>query len=154
MLRTPLLAAGLTLAMAPAADAMIQIDRGIAGARLGNSKAEVRAALGTPARVVTGSNDFGPFTEFRYRGKLRVTFQGNTEVTGVSTTGLGDRTARGVGVGSREAAVKQKVPGVTCSTIAGFRSCDTKQGLPGQRLTSFRIKNGRVTRVTVAIVID
>src|SRR5215218_2439297 len=95
---------------APAsADAMIQVDRGIAGARLGNSRAEVRAALGTPSKVTSGTNDFGPWVNYRYAGGLRVTFQGRTQVTSVSTSGRGDRTSRGVGVGSSEAAVKARV---------------------------------------------
>ena len=143
------------LAAAPAAQALIQIDRGIAGARIGNSQAEVRAALGRPSAIVTGTNDFGPYTQFRYRrARLRVTFQGQTRVTAVSLTGPGDRTARGVGVGSSEQAVKDRVAGVTCETFGGFRSCHTKQGLPGQRITDFAIRGGRVSRVTVGIVID
>src|SRR4051812_6942465 len=75
--RTLILASCAGFLLLPAtADAMIQIDKGIAGARLGNTKAQVRAALGAPAKVTTGTNDFGPFTEFRYRGGLRVTFLG------------------------------------------------------------------------------
>jgi hypothetical protein len=157
MLRRTLSAAacGTVLLVIPAsADAMIQIDRGIAGARIGNTRAEVRAALGTPKRVRTGTNDFGPFTEYRYRGGIRVLFQGGTSVSSVSTTGLGDRTARGIGVRSTERAVRRKVPGVTCQTTGGFRSCHTGDFLPGKRVTDFAIRNGRVTRVTVGIVID
>jgi hypothetical protein len=153
-----LAASALTLAvtlLAPvSAGAIIQLDRGIAGARLGNSKAEVRAALGNPARVRNGTNDFGPFTEFRYRGGIRVTFQGRTEVTGVTTTGLGDRTSRGVGVRSTENAVEQRVPGVACETFSGTRICQRGEGLPGERVTAFFLRNGRVVRVTVAFVID
>jgi hypothetical protein len=153
-----LAASALTLAvtlLAPvSAGAIIQLDRGIAGARLGNSKAEVRAALGNPARVRNGTNDFGPFTEFRYRGGIRVTFQGRTEVTGVTTTGLGDRTSRGVGVRSTENAVEQRVPGVACQTFSGTRICQRGEGLPGERVTAFFLRNGRVVRVTVAFVID
>jgi hypothetical protein len=37
------------LAAPSAASALIQVDKGIAGARLGNSRADVRKALGTPA---------------------------------------------------------------------------------------------------------
>jgi hypothetical protein len=146
---------GALLLLLPAsADAMIQVDRGIAGARIGNSRAQVRAALGTPTRVHNGSNDFGPFTEYRYAGGLRVTFQGGTKVSSVSTTGLGDRTSRGIGVGSTERAVRRKVPGVKCETTAGFRSCHTGKFLAGHRVTDFAIKAKRVTRVTVGTVLD
>lgn len=148
----PILAAAL-LAPAPAG-AVIQLDRGIAGARIGNTKAEVRAALGNPNRVRNGSNEFGPFTVFRYRGGITVTFQGRTQVTAVTTTGLGDRTNRGVGVRSTENAVEQRVPGVSCETFSGTRICQRGEGLPGERITAFFLRNGRVTRVTVGRVID
>ena len=91
------------------ADQPQQVDRGIAGARLGNSRAEVRAALGTPASARSGTNDFGRFLQWRFKGGITVIFQGRREVSTVSTTGRGDRTRRGAGVGSTEAAVKARV---------------------------------------------
>ena len=137
-----------------AAAALIQVDKGIAGARLGNSRAEVRTALGSPNRVISGTNDFGLFVDYRYRGGVRVLFQGRTKVTSVSTTGRGDRTTRGVGVGSLESTVKKRVPGVKCETFAGVRSCHTGAFDPGRIVTDFMLRKGRVTRVTVGRVID
>ncbi len=157
MPRALLAAAGAVaalLAAAPAAQALIQVDRGIAGARLGNTQAEVRAALGPPARVTRGNNDFGPFVVFRYPAGLRVTFQGASTVTAVSTTGLGDRTAAGVGVGSSEGDVDDRVPGVLCESIAGDRLCHTGTFAAGERMTVFLIRGGAVSRVDVGIVID
>jgi hypothetical protein len=149
-----ILALLVPLALAPGASALVQVDKGIAGARLGNTKAQVRAALGRPASVHNGTNDFGPFTTYRYRGGITVGFQGRTEVTSVSTTGRGDRTARGVGVGSRESTVRRRVRGVRCETVAGTRSCHTHRFRIGEVITDFLIKHGRVTRVTVGRVID
>jgi hypothetical protein len=150
--------AALVLAMvllaAPSASALIQVDRGIAGARLGNTKAQVRTALGQPRRVVNGNNVFGRFTVFRYAGGIRVTFQSGNRVTAVTTTGLGDRTARGVGVGSTGRAVRRRVPGVICEAVPELRICQTGTGEPGERTTAFFIRNGRVFRVTVGFVID
>ena len=100
--------------------------QGIAGARLGNTIAQVQAALGRPARAANGSNDFGRFRQETYAGGITVFYQGGRTVTSVATTGLGDRTAKGVGVGSSEAAVRANVPGVRCETIAGSRSCHTQ----------------------------
>ncbi len=137
-----------------AAQALIQVDRGIAGARLGNSRAEVRAALGTPASTRSGTNDFGPFLQWRFRGGISVLFQGRREVSTVSTSGRGDRTVRGVGVGSTEAAVKARVRGVRCETIAGFRSCHTGRFTVGEVVTDFLIRNGKVTRVSIGRVLD
>ena len=148
---TTLLAA---LALPASASALIQVDRGIAGARLNNTRAEVRAALGAPVRVVRDRNIFGPTLSFRYRGGITVFFQGRRRVTAVFTTGRGDRTIRGVGVGSSERAVRRRVPGVRCDTVSGTRSCHTNEFAPGQRVTDFRIRNGKVTRVAVAFVID
>ena len=150
-----LIASATALSFPAGAAALIQPDRGIAGARLGNTKAEVRAALGKPGRVKRGMNDFGPFTVFRYRGAISVTFQGNRRVTSVTTKGHGDRTIRGVGVGSSERSVQRRVPGVTCETFFGTtRSCHTGDFSAGTRVTDFRIRDGRVTRVTVGFVID
>ena len=142
------------LAVPATAEAMIQIDQGIAGVRLGNTKAQVKAALGNPASIRTGTNDFGSFTVWRFAGKIKVTFQSGPTVTAVSTSGLGDRTANGVGVRSKESRA-DALAGVKCETIAGTRSCHTGSFTAGKRVTDFLIgKNHRVKRVTVGFVID
>ena len=142
------------LIAAPAASAMIQVDKGIAGARINNTKAQVHAALGKPTSKQTGHNDFSVFLEEHYRGGITVFYQGAKRVSSINMTGLGDRTSRGIGIGSTEAAVRAKVPGVKCETTSGSRSCHTHDFLAGQRVTDFFIKNGKVARVTVGIVID
>ncbi|HEX8068173.1 MAG TPA: hypothetical protein VF520_16780 [Thermoleophilaceae bacterium] len=150
----PALAAAVLLAAPSQAAALIQVDQGIGGARIGNSQKEVKTALGDPDLVKTGSNDFGAFTQFYYAGGLRIFFQGDKEVTSATTVGTGDRTAKGIGVGSTEKSVKKKVPGVKCETSVGVRSCHTNEFEPGQRVTDFVLKSGRVVRVTVGIVVD
>ena len=148
------LAAVAALALPAAAPALVQVDKGLAGARLGNTIAEVHAALGRPRRVANGRNDFGSFRQETYAGGIVVFYQGARRVTSVVTTGLGDRTAKGVGVGSSEATVRANVPGVRCETIVGSRSCHTNSFRAGRRITDFFIRRGKVTRVTVGIVID
>ena len=150
---TCFLTAAAVLVLAPSADAMIQLDRGIAGARLGNTKAQVRAALGKPRSVVNRNGEFGRTTTYSYRGGVRVIFL-EGRVTLAGTTGRGDRTRRGIGVGSTEQAVKAKVPGVTCNTFEGTRLCQRGAEQPGERGTIFFIESGRVTRVDVAVLID
>jgi hypothetical protein len=150
---TLVLTAAALLLLVPSAEAVIQLDRGIAGARIGNTKAEVRAALGKPRNVVNRNGEFGRTTTFTYRGGLRVIFL-EGRVTLAGTTGLGDRTNRGVGVGSTEQAVKDKVPGVTCATFQGTRMCQRGAQQPGERGTIFFIENGKVSRVDVAVLID
>jgi hypothetical protein len=155
LLVTLTLLSGLAVMVPGEAAAIIQIDRGISGVRIDNTKRQVRAALGTPKNIDHGSNDFGPFTEFRYAGKIRVLFSGGNRVTLVSTRGLGDRTARGVGVGSTRRAVRNRVPGVTCEPPSiGLRVCHTNEFVGGQRVTSFILRNGRVIRADVGVVID
>jgi hypothetical protein len=154
-LRLILAALAASLLLPGSAGAMIQMDKGIAGVRLNNTRDQVRAALGTPTKINSGTNEFGQFVEYRFAGGIRVLFQGGEQVSLVSTTGLGDRTTRGVGVGSTERAVRTKVPGVKCETIGGVRSCHTGAFAPGKVVTDFALNaKKRVTRVTVGIVID
>jgi hypothetical protein len=156
-LRLPLagaLAATAALALPAAAPALVQIDQGIAGARLGSTVAQVHAALGRPSRVSNGSNDFGRFRQETYAGGIEVFYQGARTVTSVVTRGVGDRTAKGIGVGSGEAAVRAKVPGVRCETVSGSRSCHTHTFTAGRRVTDFFLRRGKVVRVTVGFVID
>lgn len=142
------------LLTAASAQAIIQVQRGISGVRLGMSAARVRASLGNPSKIKRGRNDFGRFTEYVYEGGITVTFQGNADVTAVTTTGRGDLTSRGVGVGSTETQVRKGVPAVTCETVAGTRSCHVGALLPGRRVTDFLLRNRRVSRVSVGFVID
>ena len=119
------------------------------------TRPEVRAKKGDPRRVEHGTNDFGPYTIFRY-GRLWVVFQGNAGATAVSTRRPGQQTAEGIGVGSTEAELRATYS-VRCRTEAGtFRHCWTGRFRPGRRVTDYRItlSTRLVKRVTVAYVID
>jgi hypothetical protein len=148
-----LLLAGCLLAPSTAG-AVIQLDRGIAGARFGGTKAEVKIALGQPSRVRNANNEFGLFTVCIQRGGIRVTFQSGDTVMPATTVGLGDRTGRGVGVRSTQAAVENRVPGARCESFGQTTIRTRGELLPGERVNSFFIRNGRVFRVTAAFVID
>lgn len=141
------------LAIPASASAVIVPQRGIAGVALNQTKQKVRAVAGAPVRIVRGTNEFGQYTVFRYRG-LTVNFQGNRQVTAVSTGSRAQRTASGVGVGSTEAQLTAAIPAVTCESFGEFRSCTLGVLEPGRRVTDFRIKNGKVNRVVVSFVID
>src|SRR2546423_1558991 len=82
------------LLLAAPAGAVLILQKGMAGIRLGMTQSKVRAKLGKPASVAHGSNDFGNYTELRYSG-LRVTFQGNATVTASWTNRRRQRTAPG-----------------------------------------------------------
>lgn len=150
-----LFAAAALLLLAGPAGAVIKVQKGMAGIRLNMTKQQVRDARGAPRRIRHGSNDFGPYAEYRYRGRIIVTFQGNRRVTAITTSGRRERTRRGIGVGSTETALRAKVRVTSCETFAGIRSCQVGKSLGGHRVTAFIFnRHGRVKRVTVGFVID
>lgn len=136
----------------PASGAIVP-QRSIAGVSLGASEAKVRMVIGAPLQVRRGRNDFGPFVELGYR-RLRFTLQGGRQVTAVTTTRPAERTASGVGVGTTERAVLRGIRAVSCATSFGSRRCTIGDELPGETVTVFFIAKGKVSRVTLGIVID
>ena len=70
------------------------------------------------------------------------------------TTSPLEQTASGVGVGSTKAQVKAGVPNVTCKNESGFKHCFVGEFLPGRTVTDFRLRNGRVSAVSIGFVID
>jgi hypothetical protein len=155
MARIALLTVAAVLLAAAPAGAVIRPQKGMAGVRLGMSQTQMRDVLGDPTMTKQGQNDFGPFTQFLYPHSVTVTFQGNRNVTGISTRGRTEKTERGVGVGSTEAAVKRKVGHVRCETISGKPTCHVGSFEAGHRVTVFLIsKTGKVATVTVGFVLD
>jgi hypothetical protein len=146
--------AAMLLAAAPA-HAVIRPQKGMAGVRLGMSQTQMKDTLGDPVRTRQAQNDFGPYTQFIYPHSITVTFQGNRDVTGISTRGRTEKTERGVGVGSSESAVRAKVGHVHCETISGSHTCHVGSFQAGHRVTVFLIsKHGFVVSVTVGFVLD
>jgi hypothetical protein len=153
--RVTLIAVAVALFAAAPAQAVIRPQKGMAGVKLGMTQSQMRAKLGEPTRTKQGMNDFGPFTQFVYPHSITVTFQGNRRVTGILTRGRTEKTERGVGVGSTETAVRQKVGHVRCETIAGSHACHVGSFRSGHRVTVFLIsKTGHVVSVTVGFVLD
>lgn len=147
-------ATGLAVVAASPATATIEPQRSIAGISVGMTGAQVRQVLGAPLATVRGSNDFGPYTQLRYPFRVVVTLQGRTRVTSVSTSGVRERTANGIGVGSTRAQVLARVRGARCESSFGIARCYVGSFEPGTRVTDFLLEAGRVTRVTVGTVID
>jgi hypothetical protein len=148
------------LAWAGTASALIVPQQSIAGIALNMTRPEVKAKKGEPDRIIHGTNDFGPYTQFIYRnsaGKLRATFQGNAGATGVDTNRGNQFTAENIHVGSTETALHDAYPHLHCRTeSSNFRHCWTGRFQAGHRVTDYRIaiSTGRVKHITVAFVID
>ena len=117
------------------------------------SQAEVRATLGKPRHDLVGHNHVGPNTIFIYSG-YQVMFQGNKAVTQIETTLAKERTLGGVGVGSTRAQVRAGVKGVKCEGSVASGHCYLGKFVPGARVTDFFLRNGKVWRVIVGIVVD
>jgi hypothetical protein len=135
---------------------IIDVQRGIGGATLGMSEAQVRQKLGEPLCVAQVHDSTGPYTEFSYSDGFTVAFQRGGSYSGgassFAVTGTRVRTSDGVGVDSPEADVKAHVAGAICETLAPYRSCHLGKYQPGKTLTEFIIARGRVTRVRIARV--
>ncbi|MDQ2984517.1 MAG: hypothetical protein M3R70_11460 [Actinomycetota bacterium] len=131
------------------AAAKIVVQRSIAGVKLNMTQAKVKSILGRPNSVVRGTNEFGRWKEFRYF-RLAVTFQGEANVTNLSTSRTNERTANDIGVGSTKAEVRAKIRGVRCDRL----TCWVGRFLPGSKVTTFFLKRGLVSRVGLGLVID
>jgi hypothetical protein len=143
-----IVAAALTLGSA--AGATIVIGKGIGGVFLGMSPAQVREVLGAPAGIVHARLYYAPQLEYLYPHYL-VIFEGQRAVTSISTTSHGEKTATGVGIGSKRAAVKSRVPHIRCND-GRSGSCYLGRFLTGNVVTQFDFSNGRVSQVFIGLV--
>ena len=150
-------AAAASAAAAPSTDALIRPGKAIGKAQLGMTEAQVRRALGPPLAVVRKQLGFGRVeVEYQYAaGYLFVHLRGprrSVRVVRVVTYQRTERTASGVGVGSRERALLRAYRGrLRCSKletarhggvlfVVGERTCTLAAGAAR---TVFRI-DGRV----------
>jgi hypothetical protein len=156
--RAAALAVGLSLVAAAPAQARIVPQQGIGGIRLAMTAREVRSHLGAP--------DLARFVDDPIQGRVRVYRYGrnvarfspgdlhDARVNTVTTTSRAERTSRGVGVGSSRRQVAHRVPRVRCAVVSGADLCLIGMLRPGRTVTTFFITDGRVSRVTVGVVID
>jgi hypothetical protein len=135
------------------ASAKIVPQRGIAGANLDMTQAQLRAKLGKPDKVQRPTSPiFGKYTTWFYGGTSVDMF--NTQdrkVFNLSTTSKSEKTSTGVGVGSTAAAVRKGVKRSQCDS----QHCWVGHFEGGDKVTDFRLSpHGRVTRVTIGYVLD
>jgi hypothetical protein len=150
----PLLLATLAaalLAAAPAAQARIVPNKGMAGVRLGMTAQRVLKILGSPSRDITNREGLTIYT-YRHR-KLRVTFTAGRyywHAFAIYTWGRKERTRQGIGVGSRESTLRHRLRGEQCLTNSIGRYCILGGGDEGVTPeTDFRIRHHRVVSVNI-----
>ena len=148
--RAAVVAAAAALILPSPADAVIRLNQGMAGVRIGMTPAEVRERLGAPS----SRTRHGRITNLIYRRPGVVVSFLARRVVVLSTAGRRERTRRGVGVGSTERAVRRLVPGARCESAEGVRTCSVGGLDVGDRNTVFVLRGGRVRSVTVARVFD
>jgi hypothetical protein len=139
------------LAAAPPAQ-MVVLGHGIAGVSLGATRRALAVRLGKGRVLRSGKGSYGPFVVVRYaRPALTVTYvQGVASVVSTSSTAYATRD--GIAVGSTNARMRA-VYGKRLR-CGNFQICTIGQALPGHALTTFDLKNARVSRIDVTAVLD
>jgi len=156
--RLTLLVTGLALMLAPATEARIVPQRGIAGIALKMTRAQIVGTKGKPDGEHFIRNEIiGRQRMVRY-GRTRAFFGGFSRRAGIVTVNTRDpreRTRSGVGVGSTVDEVRHGVRGIKCRREFGIHTCFKGRFRPGERVTVFDIsRRGRVSLVLVGFVID
>lgn len=127
---------------------------GMANVELGMQKRQVIDVIGKPKIVKKGRHEFGRYKTLRYgvKGRKLTVNLLRGRVIMVSTEKRSELTSSGVGVGSTKKQVRRRVPGVRCQSALGL--CHVNEFLPGEKVTTFHLESGKVTRVDVGTVID
>jgi hypothetical protein len=158
MRRLALLTATALVALTAPAAATIVPQEGMLGIELRQTLTQVRSELGAPDGILFVENDIVGRQRIYIYGRSRVIFdsdQRNARVLSINTTSRRERTASGVGVGSTRGDVKRNVRGARCKVEFGVDHCYRGSFQPGRRVTDFLInRRGRVSRVTIGIVVD
>jgi len=156
-----LIAACAMALAASAASARVQSlipQKSLGGLKIGMVASQVRGVVGKPdSNKIVNHPLMGKTRQMKF-GLVEVTFRGTASsatVVNLSTTSRKERTSGGIGVGSSEKALKSKLTGERCVTELGYRHCYIGKRSAGFVVTDFSIsKSGRVTRITLGLVID
>lgn len=155
-MRSALLGSLVAMLVLPAAaSAEIVPQRSIMGVQLQMTEAEVRSVAGEPDSVRSRPHEImGRYTQYRY-GRTKIGLGEGSGVFFVSTRDRSERTATGIGVGSRKRAVRRRLSGERCRNEYGIHHCWLGRWRAGRTVTDFRLnRKKRVKQVTLAIVID
>jgi hypothetical protein len=140
-------AGAIALAVAAPAQARIIPGRGMAGVRFGMPQQRVLDILGDPDTDYTYRSGLTTYTYNRL--KLRVTFAPAVTTNNVFmlfTSGRGERTKQGVGVGTSLRTLRRKLHGEHCLRNSAGHFCELGGRDAARPSTSFKL--GRHNRVT------
>jgi hypothetical protein len=144
------------------AGATIVPGKGMAGVELDDCRDAVAAELGKPDSTVTRTDFAGRYKVSSYRARgLKITFRPGescARAVAIFTSKGEERTAEGVGKGTRRSTLRARLRGERCRPYRvprRVRSCTIGSFRPGTVVTDFRIDSkARVSSVSVALVID
>ena len=146
------------LSFASPVAAVIVPGQGMAGIRPRMSESQVRARLGKPLRITHTRGALGNLVTRLHYSRVDVDLQklaGQLLVISMLTTHPGERTASGVGVGSRMTAI-ERLRGARCWQEGTSRYCGIgERAKPLSRFTVFWIgAKQRVTLISVSLVVN
>ena len=120
---------------------------GIGGVELGMSRTDVREELGAASSEKLWTDDRTVILQYRRR-KLEVLLDPEFDrVVAVKTTSRAQRTSSGLGVGSSERSVRDRLRGEKCGSAAGVRVCSVDRN---GRVMDFACRRGKVVSVSVS----
>lgn len=152
-------------AEADAADLRIEPGTAIAGIEVGDDEDEAIKALGEPSSRTDAPNEISGATDARLvwakRGVAATVAPqpGDArrfEVTSIEATDASIRTTEDIGVGSTREELLDAYPDVDCDDEIGgpVVLCRAGDGGPGDVVTDWFVRDGRVDRVVVGQIID
>lgn len=157
-LSVPVVLVLAALVLSASGSAAIVPQHSIGGAKLGMTRAQVEAQLGTPNSVQFHKSEALGFT-WRDLVYPRVTvsvfaLESGQKVVILTTKSKLERTTTGVGVGSTLAQVKAGLKGETCRREYGIDHCWIGRWEVGKVTTDLRLVRGSVSKITIGVVLD
>jgi len=131
----------------------LQLNRGMAGVRLGDSINRMHRLLGEPKGIDYVKNEITGSLRIDIYGRLSFTSYGGS-ILSMRTARRSIRTPTGIGVGTTKRRLEREFPGLSCywhrCTIIAGGGLQTI----GKRVTTFQIRRGKVRVISIGRVID
>jgi hypothetical protein len=131
----------------------LQLNRAMAGVRLGDSVDRLHLVLGEPRDVDYVENEITGSMRTDIYGKLSFSSVGGS-ILGMRTDRRTIRTPDGIGVGTTKRRLERELPGLSCYRHrCGIVAGGGPQTI-GKRVTAFQMRDGKVRAISIGRVID